>query len=105
MRLLKASSSPLLVRWFVKQHVCPRCATEWTDEWSCTCNDRCPECDLESSPVSSVDASRPLREEDYLGAARRIAAFGHPPEFEVDHLPVVTDEQARDYAEAKLEGQ
>jgi hypothetical protein len=105
MRLLKADNSPLLVRWFVKQHICPRCATEWMDEWSSACNDRCPVCDLESSPVSSVDVSRPLIEKDYSGAARRIAAFSHLSEFEVNSLPVVTDEQARDYAEARLEGQ
>ncbi len=31
------------------------CATEWTDEWDCMCNDQCPEChtkDIESYQIS-----------------------------------------------------
>jgi hypothetical protein len=93
MKLVKTDNASLLVGYFVKQHVCPGCSAEWTDEWSCECNDRCPECDLESSPVSSIDLSRPLCEEDYLRAARAMAITRQS----------VTDEQARDYAESRVE--
>ena len=83
------------VRWYEKSHLCPRCGWEWTDEWSCVCNDRCPTCHLESSPVSWRDLSRDLRPEDFQGAERR---FGLKSSW------AVTAEQARDYAEARLEG-
>ena len=31
---------------------CPRCWLEWDDRWCSTCNDRCPNCHLESSPIA-----------------------------------------------------
>lgn len=34
---------------------CSECGYKWLDEWSCTCNDRCPECDTEIEPHVSVD--------------------------------------------------
>jgi hypothetical protein len=33
---------------------CP-CGNEWTDEWSATCDDRCPRCDTSCSPTKSED--------------------------------------------------
>ena len=92
----------LKVRWYKKHYVCPRCATEWTDEWSCLCNDRCPTCDLEITPISWEDRCRPLLPEDYEGAKRearsRRANRAH------GGADTVTAEMARDYAEAELEG-
>lgn len=41
--------------WFRNEYECPRCGTHWYDEWSCTCNDRCPTCDIECEPIHSVD--------------------------------------------------
>ena len=31
------------------------CGHEWTDEWDCTCNDRCPKCDTEIEPYESEE--------------------------------------------------
>jgi len=53
------------VRWYENSYLCPKCNSRWTDEWSCTCNDRCPVCDLESSPTSSRDLSRGLLPEEF----------------------------------------
>jgi hypothetical protein len=92
----------ILVRWYEKSHLCPRCATEWIDEWTCICNDRCPTCHLESSPVSSRDLSRELLPEDFEGAKRRLESS--PIGLEHQDAWIVTAEQARDYAEARLEG-
>jgi hypothetical protein len=72
------------------------------DEWTCICNDRCPKCHLESSPVSSRDLSRELLPEDYEGAQRRLGL--RIPESDRAPRWTVTPEQAREYAEAKLEG-
>jgi hypothetical protein len=43
--------------WFVNHYRCP-CGCEWSDEWDCMCNDRCPDCDAEVEPFDSeeVDA-------------------------------------------------
>ncbi len=31
------------------------CRREWHEEWSCTCNDRCPVCNHEIEPYASRD--------------------------------------------------
>lgn len=31
------------------------CGTEWTEEWSCACNDRCPVCNREIEPAESEE--------------------------------------------------
>lgn len=84
--------------WYENRYNCSECNTSWTDEWSCMCNDRCPECDCETQPTSSIDLSQPLTEHDYRGAARLIsAAIGRP-------FLEVTSHDAKAYAEAILEG-
>lgn len=88
----------ILIRWYERNYLCTRCSTEWIDEWSCTCNDRCPTCDLETSPASWLDLSRELEPQDFEGAARRLGLNVSAT------LGAVTAEQARDYAEARLEG-
>ena len=35
--------------WFRKHYNCP-CGTDWSDEWDCLCNDRCPTCNSETEP-------------------------------------------------------
>ena len=62
------------------------------------CDDRCPECDAEIVPTSSIDLCRPLTEEDYAGAARLISKS---PKAKCTEI---TDEDAKAYAEAILEG-
>jgi|OM-RGC.v1.035602853 Transcription initiation factor IIE, alpha subunit len=32
---------------------CPNCALYWTDDWSCQCDDRCPDCDASVQPYDS----------------------------------------------------
>ena len=91
------ADAALKADWFRNDYHCSECGEEWDDEWSCMCNDRCPRCDAEIEPVSSVDLSRLLTREDYLGAARLI--FGNEQAF---HL--VTAKGAKACAEAMLEG-
>jgi hypothetical protein len=62
------------------------------------CNDRCPSCDYEIEPARSTDLSRPIAKEDFQGAAKLIHKR-HP-----DHIWEVAQEDAREYAEAMLEG-
>src|SRR5687767_1725978 len=30
--------------WFLNYYTCDRCGEDWTDEWSCMCDDDCPRC-------------------------------------------------------------
>ena len=92
-------SDEAVADWFENTYVSAlNGGTAWTDEWSCTCNDRCPGCNVETEPSSSIDLSQPLTKEDYLGAARLLAALPGGGPFEV------TVEDAKAYAEAILEG-
>jgi transcription initiation factor IIE alpha subunit len=40
---------------FLNFYLCPEDGTHWTDDWSATCNDRCPKCGLEIEPYKSED--------------------------------------------------
>ncbi len=89
---------PVLAQWFENHYICSECGTSWTDEWSCMCDDRCPKCNAEIVPTESVDLSRPLTEEDYIGAARLLTGSRDATREQA------TDEDAREYAEAMMEG-
>lgn len=44
--------------WFINHYHCGDCGADWDDEWSCCCDDECPECGSSDwSPVSSDDLS------------------------------------------------
>jgi hypothetical protein len=92
MNLPANQDSVCLVKWFQNRYECPDCSTEWNDEWSCMCDDRCPRCYTECCPVESIDLSRPVTAADFEGASREIASLS------------ATAEQARSYAESRLEG-
>lgn len=37
---------------YINHYECD-CGYTWQDEWSCMCNDRCPECNKEIEPYQS----------------------------------------------------
>jgi hypothetical protein len=42
--------------WFLNNYTCYRCDKDWSDAWSCTCDDDCPYCGARhSTPVDSDD--------------------------------------------------
>jgi DNA-directed RNA polymerase subunit RPC12/RpoP len=44
------------VAWYLNYYTCDRCDRDWTDEWSCTCDDDCPHCGFRHmSPTKSED--------------------------------------------------
>jgi transcription initiation factor IIE alpha subunit len=43
-------------------YLCPNDNEEWTDDWSCTSNDRCPKCRTEIEPYCSEDLGGELTE-------------------------------------------
>lgn len=40
---------------FRNHYRCPYGGFEWTDRWSCMCNDRCPLCNREIEPYTSEE--------------------------------------------------
>ena len=46
--------------WFRNYYRCEACGHEWEDEWSCMCDDDCPECGARHmSPFKSDDLGSP----------------------------------------------
>jgi hypothetical protein len=41
--------------WFRNHYDCDRCGANWTDEWSCTCDDDCPACGARHRSPSESD--------------------------------------------------
>ena len=49
--------------WFRNHYRCGRCGSEWTDEWSCMCDDDCRQCGARHmSPYNSGDLTEIVRE-------------------------------------------
>ena len=69
----------LKLDWYRNSYFCQRCALAWGDEWSAMCNDRCPGCDWEWTPLYSVDLNLTLDKDDYSYAARRLPSPLWPP--------------------------
>ncbi|MER9768925.1 hypothetical protein NKJ09_23005 [Mesorhizobium sp. M0189] len=40
---------------YLNHYECTDCDVEWSDEWSCQCDDECPNCGHDFSPVESED--------------------------------------------------
>lgn len=44
------------VRLFVNRYTCYQCGHDWSDEWSCACDDDCPACGARHMSPHSSDA-------------------------------------------------
>lgn len=68
--------------WYRNIYECTDCGAGWEDEWSCACDDECPNCGASDySPVDSEDLSV-LVERSNL--CRVQISYSHP---EADHDP------------------
>ncbi|MEJ0078114.1 MAG: hypothetical protein WDO17_22265 [Alphaproteobacteria bacterium] len=51
--------------WFLNYYTCARCSRDWTDEWSCMCDDDCPHCGARHmTPVKSDDLTNIIARSD-----------------------------------------
>ena len=70
--------------WFANHYKCDRCGQEWTDEWSCMCDDDCPHCGFRHmTPYDSDDLTELIEEEDgqYV-VFRSPATAEHSPDYQ-----------------------
>lgn len=65
---------------FINHYHCPRCYTRWSSSDDCTCNDRCPTCNVEIQPHRSEDLEpeRLVREALIEQSIRSSLSFGLP---------------------------
>jgi hypothetical protein len=50
--------------WYRNHYQCARCDHEWSDEWSCMCDDDCPDCGARHmSPCDSDDLTEVIEKE------------------------------------------
>lgn len=84
--------------WFSNRYECARCGGEWTDEWSCTCDDDCPHCGARHmSPYDSDDLTEIVEEDNaQFVVLRSPDTAGHSPSYEeLGRFP--TRAQAEDF--------
>ncbi len=70
--------------WFLNKYACTSCGAAWEDEWSCCCDDECPECGVDFSPYYSDDISAYTEES---GEGSYIIYYSPP---EAEHIPDYT---------------
>ena len=69
--------------WFLNHYTCDRCGEGWTDEWSCMCDDDCPECGARHmSPCDSDDLTHVIEQRgDNFVVLRSPDAAEHSPDY------------------------
>ena len=51
--------------WYSNHYICEDCDATWTDEWSCMCDDDCPNCDARHmAPFKSDDLTEVIENQD-----------------------------------------
>ena len=85
------------VAWFRNYYRCSDCTADWTDCWSCTCDDDCPHCGARHmSPYMSDDLTEIIEErQGTFVVLRSPDTAGHQPDY-----CVVTKVSTRAQAEA-----
>jgi len=76
--------------WFLNHYSCDQCGEHWDDEWSCTCDDDCPNCGSRHySPVDSEDlTARIERDGDDFVVLRSPDTAEHDPDYqEIGRFP------------------
>jgi hypothetical protein len=51
---------------FTNHYRCDACEVEWSDQWSCACDDECPECGADISPHDYDEESDDEDERDHV---------------------------------------
>ncbi len=84
--------------WFCNHYNCSRCGTSWSDEWSATCDDECPECGADISPTESDDLTVIVEDEGTRFVVLRSPDTAeHDPDYrQLASFP--TRREAEDYA-------
>lgn len=84
--------------WYRNHYHCGECGTDWEDEWSCCCDDECPECGSRNwSPYDSEDLTFIVEtndDSDQLTVYESPRVAGHYPDYQI--AATVTDRTSAD---------
>jgi hypothetical protein len=83
--------------WFCNHYKCASCGREWTDEWSCMCDDDCPHCGARHMSPRDSDDLTEIIVLDSRGFAvfRSSDAAEHTPSYhEVGTFPTLESAEA-----------
>ena len=83
--------------WFLNYYDCDRCNREWTDEWSCMCDDDCPHCGARHMcPTKSEDLTVLIEQEgEEFVVLRSPDTAEHDPDYcEVGRFPTRSKAEA-----------
>lgn len=87
--------------WFRNYYRCARCHSGWADEWSCMCDDDCPNCDARHmSPYDSEDLTEVIEMSDGEYIVMRSPDVAEDKPRYVELARFVTAEQAARFLEA-----
>ena len=81
--------------WFRNHYRCDRCHYEWSDEWSATCDDECPDCGARNMQATDSDDLTVIideTEDGQFAVLRSPDTAEHGPDYE--ELAVFADRQA-----------
>ena len=90
--------------WFLNHYECDRCGGDWTDEWSCTCDDDCPDCGARHmSPSESDDLTHVIEQRgDRFVVLRSPDAAEHSPDY-FEMASFTTRQEAEHYLANRLD--
>ena len=79
--------------WFRNHYHCNKCGADWEDEWSCCCDDDCPECGSRHwSPLKSDDLTFLVEPEQGIFAVYVSPMCAeHSPEYELTAIALSAD--------------
>lgn len=72
--------------WYLNTYECSECGGVWEDEWSCMCDDECPNCGAsDHSPIDSEDISAFIEkdEDGLLTVYYSPPEAGHSPDYRI----------------------
>jgi hypothetical protein len=85
--------------WFRNHYTCADCGAKWADEWSCMCDDDCPDCGARHmSPEESDDLTEVIEPH---GAEFAVLRSPETAEHDPDYIEVATF-STRELAEVYL---
>jgi hypothetical protein len=83
--------------WFLNFYRCDRCERVWSDEWSCTCDDECPNCGRQDmTPFDSESLTEfVLQEGGHFVVLRSPETAEDDPDYEeLGRFPTRTEAEA-----------
>jgi hypothetical protein len=87
--------------WFQNFYECDRCGDDWTDEWSCMCDDECPHCGArDMTPYKALDLTTVIEKkgDEYIVLWSPETAEHNPDYRELGRFP--TEEKAIEFLSA-----